>query len=60
MLVFAPSYGLGIVWGGTRDWRVSRARLHASIPSAWGMLVYRELISKMHPGGSPNGMNLDE
>ncbi len=30
---------------GCRVGRLSRATLHASVPSLWGMLVYNELIS---------------
>ena len=40
--------------GGALDGRVWRAFLHADMPSLWGMLVYRELTSKvtsMHPSG---------
>ena len=40
--------------GGVWDEQVWRAFLHADMPSLWGILVYRELTSKvtsMHPGG---------
>ena len=48
--------GRSCVGGGAWDGQVWRAFLHADMPSLWGMLVYRELTSKvtsMHPGGKP-------
>ena len=48
--------------GGTCIWQVFKASLHAFIHFACGMLVYREVTSrviKIHPDGSvPHAFNL--